>query len=81
MSHDDIEGHISLHQNPFIVIQWESLHRLRFLWRLADRKLVLLVDEWNSIARQMESIVGAPAEDLFMFQVSNTCIPNSQPPS
>ncbi len=64
-----VDADISLLKNPFLVIQWEALHRLRRLWGLTDKKLVLLCDEWNSIMRQMESSAGSPGEDMLMFQV------------
>ena len=64
-----VDADISLLKNPFLVIQWEALHRLRRLWGLKDKKLVLLCDEWNSIMRQMESSAGSPGEDMLMFQV------------
>jgi len=73
VSHDHVEGIMSLTETPFIVIQYESLHRLLPLWKLGNRKLVLLVDEWNSIARQMESSAGIPAQDLLMFQTLVDC--------
>ena len=64
-----VDADISLLKNPFLVIQWEALHRLRRLWGLKDKKLVLLCDEWNSIMRQMESSAGISGEDMLMFQV------------
>ena len=60
---------ISLQLNPFLVIQWEALHRLWRHWDVRGKKLVLLCDEWNSIMRQMESSAGRPGEDMMVFQV------------
>jgi hypothetical protein len=69
VSHDDVVGQeISLSTNPFLVIQYESLHRILNQWGLHGRKLVLLCDEWNSILRQMESKAGVPGDDMVAFQ-------------
>jgi hypothetical protein len=69
VSHDNVAGQqISLSTNPFILIQYESLHKLLHCWGLHGRKLVLLCDEWNSILRQMESKVGVPGDDMVAFE-------------
>jgi Origin of replication binding protein len=69
VSHDDVaDRDISLSKNPFIVIQYESLHKLMQNWGLHGRKLIVLCDEWNSILRQMESKAGIPGDDMLMFQ-------------
>lgn len=69
ISNQDVGNtNINLHDHPFLVIQYESLHRLLHEWGLHDKKLVLLCDEINSLMRQMESIAGSPADDMLMFQ-------------
>ena len=69
VSHDDVAGQqISLSTNRYIVIQYESLHKILNQWGLHGRKLVLLCDEWNSILRQMESKAGVPGDDMVAFQ-------------
>jgi hypothetical protein len=72
VSHQDVGQDINLSTTPFLVIQYESLHRLRKDWGLGDRELLVLCDEWNSIMRQMESNAGKPGEDMLMFLVSST---------
>jgi hypothetical protein len=64
---ESIIGDIDLKEHRFLLLQWESQHRLRRLWGIKGYILVILFDETNSIWRQAESSAGAPAEDLAMF--------------
>mmetsp|Transcript_33455 Transcript_33455/g.81601 ORF Transcript_33455/g.81601 Transcript_33455/m.81601 type:complete len:952 (-) Transcript_33455:247-3102(-) len=70
ISYENVAGsEIDLFDAPFVVVQWECLHKLRWTRAMEDgRRLVVLCDEWNSIMRQMESHTGLPAHDLLMFQ-------------
>jgi Origin of replication binding protein len=66
-SYVDLPKHIDLQESPFLVIQYESLHRLMQSWKIGDKKLILVCDEINSIIRQMGSCAGVPGEDFLMF--------------
>jgi Origin of replication binding protein len=66
-SYADLPKNINLQETPYVVIQYESLHRLMQYWNIGDKKLILVCDEINSIIRQMGSTAGVPGYDFLMF--------------
>ena len=56
--YQDIVGAIKVDEHPFLVVQFESLCRV--IAENTHLKLVLVLDEWNSLCNQMHSNCGDP---------------------